>query len=125
MPTPDQVRAAAENHAKLFSSADKEGWLDLYADNAEFADPYPAPASVGRAGLVEFWDRVHGMASNYSFDNVQIVTAGDRAAMTFTLSMELDGTRYGFDGVDVFEVDDDGKIARFTAYWDPTAVRPL
>lgn len=125
MPTPDQVRSAAENHAKLFSSADKEGWLDLYADNVEFTDPYPSPAAVGRAGLVEFWDRVNAMAGNYSFDIVQLVTAGDRAAMTFTLSMEMGGARYAFDGVDVFEVDDDGKIATFTAYWDPTAVRPL
>ena len=80
---------------------------------------------MGRAGLVEFWDRVYAMAGNYSFDNAQIVTAGDRAAMTFTLSMEMGGARYGFDGVDVFEVDDDGKIAKFTADRDPTAVRPL
>lgn len=125
MPTPDQVRAAAENHAKLFSSADKQGWLDIYAENAEFADPYPAPYSVGRAGLVEFWDRVYAMASNYAFDIQQLVVAGDRAVMTFTLSLDMGGDRYAFDGVDVFEVDDDGKIARFTAYWDPTAVRPL
>lgn len=125
MPTPEQVRAAAENHAKLFSSADKEGWLDLYAENASFTDPYPAPALVGREGLIEFWDRVYGLASNYSFEVQSIVTAHDRAAMTFTMTLESGGARYAFDGVDVFLVDEDGKIAEFTAYWDPTAIRPL
>ena len=125
MPTPDQVREAAENHAKLFSAADKEAWLSLYADDAEFTDPYPAPAAVGRAGLTEFWDRVHTMASDYSFDIRLLTVAGDRAAMAFTLSMTAGGDRYEFDGVDVFEVGDDGRINRFTAYWDPTAVRPV
>ena len=125
MPTPDQVRAAAENHAKFFSAADKESWLDLYAEDAEFTDPYPSPAAVGREGLTAFWDRVHGMAGDYRFDVKQLVVAGDRAAMTFTLSMAMGGDRYEFDGVDVFEVGDDGRIARFNAYWDPTAVRPV
>lgn len=125
MPTPDQVRAAAENHAKLFASGDKEGWLSLYAPNVEFTDPYPGPALVGHEGLIEFWDRVNALATNYEFDISQLVVAGDRAAMTFTLSLEVAGARYAADAVDVFEVADDGKIAVFTAYWDPTAVRPL
>ena len=125
MPTPDQVREAAENHVKFFSGADKESWLAIFADDAEFTVPYPSPAAVGREGLVGFWDRVYSMAGDYKFDVKQLVVAGDRAAMTFTLSMAMGGSRYEFDGVDVFEVDDAGRIARFNAYWDPTAVRPV
>ena len=124
MPTPDQVRAAAENHAKLFAAVDKEAWLDLYADNVSFQDPYPAPPSTGKDGLIEFWDRVHGMAKDYDFEIKILAVAGDRAAMAITASLSMDGARYAFDAVDVFEVNDEGKIARFTAYWDPTAVRP-
>lgn len=124
MPTPEQVRSAAENHAKLFTAVDKDGWLALYSENAEFVDPYPAARYEGREAMSQWWDGVHGMASGYDFDVRQITVAGDRAAMAFTLSMSVGDDRYCFDGVDVFQVDDSGRITQFTAYWDPAHVRP-
>ncbi|HEV7888813.1 MAG TPA: nuclear transport factor 2 family protein [Acidimicrobiales bacterium] len=122
--TPEQVNDTVGAYVKAFEAADKEGWIALFTDDAEQIDPYPAPANVGRAGLAQFWDNVYAMASDYRFDVRQVTVAGDRAAVTFTLSMKTGDMRVEFDGVDLFELADDGRIRRLTAYWDPTQVRP-
>jgi steroid delta-isomerase len=124
MPTPDQMTAAVETYVKSFATADKVAWLGLFADDAEQVDPYPAPANVGGEAIEAFWDRTFSIGSDYSFDAPQLIGAGDRLAMPFTLTFTSGGGRYQFDGVDVFEFDDDGKIKRLTAYWDPAKIRP-
>ena len=122
-PLPDELLATVESYRKTFAAADREGWLVLFTDDAEQIDPYPSPPNVGRQGLEAFWDRTFAMASGFEFAVQQVAVAGDRVAMTFTLSMEAAGARYEFDGVDVFEFADDARIAKITAYWDPTKVR--
>lgn len=125
MPTPEQMTTTVEAYMKAFATADKEGWLALFADDCETIDPYPGDVNKGHEGIGAFWDRSFALGSNFEFDVPHVITAGDRAVMPFTLSMEAGGARYGFDGVDVFEFADDGRIQRLTAYWDPTKVRPI
>jgi steroid delta-isomerase len=125
MPTPDEITATVETYTKSFEAADRERWISLFTEDAEQIDPYPAPANVGHEGLGGFWDRTFAMSSNFEFTAHHKVVAHDRAAMVFTLSLEMGGSRYAFDGVDLFEFADDGRIAKLTAYWDPTQVRPV
>lgn len=124
MPTPEQMTTAVETYAKCFANADKDAWLALFSDDCETIDPYPSPVNEGHEGIGGFWDRSFAMGSNFEFNVGTVVTAGDRVAMPFTLSMEAGGARYEFDGVDVFEFAEDGRIKKLTAYWDPTKVRP-
>jgi len=125
MPTPDQMTTVVEAYKKAFATADKDAWLALFADDVEQIDPYPSPVNAGLEALGAFWDRSFALGSDFEFDGPEPIVAGDRVAMPFTLSMAAGGARYAFDGVDVFEFDDAGKISRLTAYWDPTKVRPV
>lgn len=117
--------AAVEGYKKAFATGDRDAWLALFADDVEQVDPYPSPANVGHEAIGGFWDRSFAMASDFQFDGPDPIVAGDRVAMPFTCSMSAGGARYAFDGVDVFEFDEAGKISRLTAYWDPTKVRPV
>jgi steroid delta-isomerase len=125
MPTPEQMTTAVETYQKCFANADKQAWLGLFTDDCEQIDPYPSPANVGREALEGFWDRSFALGSNFEFTTGTLVTAHDTLVMPFTLSMEAAGARYEFDGVDVFQFADDGRIQKLTAYWDPTKVRPV
>jgi steroid delta-isomerase len=125
MPTPEQINDTIEAYRKGFASADKAGWMALFTEDCEQIDPYPSEPNRGHEGVGGFWDRTFAMASNFEFAVDKVFVTGDRAAMPFTLSLEMGGARYEFDGVDVFEFADDGRIQRLTAYWDPTQVRPV
>jgi steroid delta-isomerase len=124
-PAPNEIETTIEAYRKAFAAADREGWIALFTEDCEQIDPYPSEPNRGHEMLGAFWDRTFMLASNFEFDMRGLAVAGDRAAMTFTLSMEAGGARYEFDGVDVFEFADDGRIAKLTAYWDPTKVRPV
>jgi steroid delta-isomerase len=125
MPTPDQMLGVVEAYKKAFTTADKDAWLALFTEDCEQFDPYPGPANVGHEGLTAFWDRSFTLGSDFAFDGPEPIVAGDRVCMPFTISLAMGGARYAFDGVDVFEFDEAGKVKRITAYWDPTKVRPL
>jgi ketosteroid isomerase-like protein len=124
MPTPEQVRETVERYVKARDAGDKDAWIGVFAEHAEQIDPYPQPANVGREAIATFWDNVRALVDGFQFTVHQVTVAGDRAAVVFTLTMQSGDTKVAFDGVDVFEIDDD-FVARLTAYWDPAAMRLL
>jgi steroid delta-isomerase len=125
MPTPEQIRDVVERYVKSWEAGDKEGWVGCFADDAEQIDPYPQPANVGREAIARFFDTARSLVEEYRFTTHYSAVAGDRCAMTFTLALKTGDTTVEFDGVDLFEVNDDGLISRLTAYWDPSTMRLL
>ena len=126
MPTPEQVRERVETYAKAFSAGDKEGWLDCFADDAVQRDPVTAPANVGREAIGTFWDNVHALADEMTLDVHQIHVCGDEGVLIFTAINKMQGGGIQVDNiVDIFRIDDEGKIAEQRAYWDPSAMKPL
>jgi steroid Delta-isomerase len=125
MPTAEQVRAVAEAYVKAINAGDREAWLDNFADNAEQFDPVGAPPNVGRDALGVFWDNFQSLADEIDFDARDTFVAGDEVAVVFTITVTSSGGRMQFDGVDVFVVDDDGRIKTVKAYWEPAKVRAI
>jgi steroid delta-isomerase len=126
MPTPEQVRKAAERYASQVTSGDRDAIVACFSPDAEVVDPYPTPAHVGHEAIGAFWDTVHGMGRPQTFEIEHIAVAGDTAAFLFRLAVLVGGTTLlGVRGFDVVRVDDDGLIAALTAYWEPTSFEPL
>jgi steroid delta-isomerase len=125
VPTPEQVRAAVDAYCDAYARTDKQAFLDAFADDATIVDPVGTAAHVGRDARAAFWDGVHGLARSIDFDVHHVHVCGAEAAMVFTIKARTDGGGMAIDAVDVFAVDDTGRITRMAAYWDMAAARPL
>jgi steroid delta-isomerase len=125
MPTAEQVRAAVDAYCAAYGSTDKEAFLEIFTDDGVVHDPVGTPEHVGRDARAAFWDGVHGMADSISFDVHHVHVCAEHAAMVFTINAHIGDGGMAIDAVDVFTVDDDGRISRLEAYWDMAAARPL
>lgn len=125
MPSPEQVRAAVDAYCDAYAHTDKEAFLDAFATDGVVIDPVGTPAHTGRDARAVFWDGVHELAESISFEVAHVHVCGDEAAMVFTITARTGAGAMAIDAVDVFHIDDDGRITRLEAYWDMAAARPL
>jgi steroid delta-isomerase len=125
VPTPEQVRAAVDDYLAAFPTKDKEAFLACWADDAIQVDPVPSPPNVGKQAIGNFWDGVSALAEKLEPQLERVHVCGNQAAVVFTMNARTGEGGNAIDIVDIFEVNDDGKIASLHAYWDPAAMRPL
>ena len=91
----------------------------LFADEAEIEDPVGAPPLVGPGGMAVFHKRLHRAWQSLVMTPSAPYVRGNRAAVRWTASgMSAAGKAIAFEGINVFEVGDDGRIARLQAFWD-------
>lgn len=111
MPSPEQIKAATEAYVASFVNKDRDAFLSALADDVTQEDPVGSPVNRGRDALAGFWDTLFSTCERIEFDARETYVAGDAAALVFTIVQHLkDGGTATIDGVDVFRVDDDGKI---------------
>lgn len=124
MPSPEQVRAAIDAYATAYRNNDREAFLDVFADNGVIIDPVGTPPHVGREARGAFWDTVRQLTEKITFDVKDVVVCGNEAAMTFGIHAGSGDSGIVLDAVDIFEVNDDGKVTVMKAYWDMNQARP-
>lgn len=114
----------------LASAGDKEGWLALYADDAVVQDPVgvsPFDATgeghKGKEAIGKFWDMVIG-PSNLTMKAHMRIPSGDRAcAVHQTAINDLgNGKKTEVDMIAVYELNEEGKIQRMSAFWSWAAM---
>jgi len=124
MPSPEQVHAAVDTYVAAYMANDRDAFLDVFADDGVIEDPVGAPVHAGREARGAFWDTVHQLTERMTFDVKDVVVCGGEAAMVFRIHAGADDAGIVMDAVDIFEVDDDGKIASMRAYWDMSRATP-
>jgi steroid delta-isomerase len=118
MPSPEQVQAAVDAYVAAYMSNDRDAFLDAFADGGVIEDPVGSPAHTGRDARGAFWDTVHQLTAQMTFDVKDVIVCGSQAAMVFRIHAGTADAGIVIDAVDIFEVDDEGKIASMRAYWD-------
>ena len=124
MPSPEQVQAAVDAYVAAYMKNDRDAFLDAFATDGVIVDPVGTPAHVGRDARGAFWDTVHQLTEHMSFDVKDVIVCGSEAAMVFRIHAGTADAGVVIDAVDIFEVDDDGKIASMRAYWDMSRATP-
>jgi steroid delta-isomerase len=120
------LRGRIGTYMERFSANDREGWLDLFADDAWIEDPVGTPRRQGRAEIGAFWDESHEVPDAIELVPLGILTVvGDEAAFTMQARATLGGQVFGIDVIDLMTFDDAGRITTMRAFFDPTALRPL
>ena len=125
MPTMEQIRAAATAYAESFVERDRERFMAVLADDVEQIDPVGSTPNHGKDALGGFFDTVMASTERLDFEVRDLIVAGDEAAMVFHIVQHFADGGLTIDGIDIFRVNDDGKITQIKGYVDPEHIRQL
>ena len=116
----DRVSRAVRSYFLAIRAMDAEAFANAFAENGTTCDPMGAPPISGRAAVREFFESICNNFKSVSLDEDSIFVAGNGAAVKWTgHGTSTNGKDVRFEGIDVFEVDQDGKIQNVWAYWNP------
>ena len=115
---------------RFASQGNKEAWLDLYADDATVQDPVgvspfdsTGDGHIGKEAIAKFWDDVIG-PSNVSITVHKRIASGDRACAVHQSAVNEmgDDIKTEVDMMAVYELNEQGKIQRMSAFWSWAAM---
>lgn len=119
-PSCSTVESTIRAYFAAIRAMDREAWVATFAADAVTFDPADAPPTRGHAELRAFFDRITGLVKTIGLHEDHVFVNGNEVAVKWTgRGVGPRGNDYSFEGVDVFEVDARGKIARVRAYWNP------
>ncbi|MCP5204579.1 MAG: nuclear transport factor 2 family protein [Pseudomonadales bacterium] len=113
MEAADKIRAV-ERYVEAFEQSDIDIIRELYAADARVEDPVGSPAHDGLEAICTFYEGALASGAKLALSGPPRC-AGNSVAFPFQVSMP--GIR--LDVIDVFEFDQQGRIASMKAYWGP------
>jgi steroid delta-isomerase len=115
-------QAVAEYFAAL-RAMDVDRWVNTFAADAESHDPVGTPPLVGHDALRQFLTGIFSAFETIGLTEDHIFVAGDTAAIKWTgLGRGRNGKDVIFEGIDVVECNQSGKIISVRAYWNPAPI---
>lgn len=98
---------------------DRQSWLALFADDVTFEDPVGKAPKRGRAAAEGSWDNSFTPGRRWTLHPQRIIPGGDREAAVDMLNRgELHGEHVELRGIEIYTVDDDGRIASVRAFFE-------
>ena len=118
MPTPDELRNCINGYVSAINGRDPGAIAALFAEDAVQADPASNPPNVGRDAIQRFFADSIGASEAWTFTAKAVHTCAANVAIDFEISLVAGGSTMTIDGIEVFEVGDDGLARSVHAYWD-------
>jgi steroid delta-isomerase len=123
MASKETIQAAVAAYVAATGSMDANAVADVFAPDGVSNDPVGTPPHEGRDAIRQFIEGTLAATEHVTATADQIFVAGDSAAFKWTVQLT---TKHGrsatFEGIDVIQVNDQGKIQTLHAYWDPAPV---
>jgi steroid delta-isomerase len=129
MTGPEEVQKVVDAYVDSYRRNDRQACIDLFAADAVWHDPVGEPPHVGHDGVGAFWDQARTMADSIELVPSDVIVCANQAAMVFEIHVTLPApegaapTTLVMDAVEVFVLDDSGKISELRAYWDMSRAR--
>ena len=119
----ERIDKAVADYFAATRRMDASAWVETFAVDATSHDPVGAPPMNGHAALRQFFDGICGAFERVGLTEDHVFTSGNEAAVKWTgRGTGKNGREVTFEGIDVFEINDAGKIQTLRAYWDPAAM---
>jgi steroid Delta-isomerase len=116
----DRVSRAVRAYFLAIRAMDGEAFANTFAEDGTTQDPMGAPPITGRDGIREFLQSICKNFKSVSLEEESIFVAGNGAAVKWTgKGTSSSGREVNFEGIDVFEINAEGKIQNVWAYWNP------
>jgi steroid delta-isomerase len=121
--TKESVQEAVERYYAALSARDLEAWLACFSEDVVSHSPVGAPVIEGRDGMRLALKLVANTLREIHIAPDDVYVCGSSAAVKWSArGTGHDGRPVSFAGINVFEVDLEGRIRRIHAYWDPNAM---
>ena len=118
--SPDKISRAVGAYFLAIRAMDADAFANTFAEDGTTFDPVGSPAITGRAALREFFQSICKNFKSVGLTEDSVFVAGNGAAVKWTgRGTSNSGKEVHFEGVDVFEINEDGKIQTIHAYWNP------
>jgi steroid delta-isomerase len=118
--SPEVISRAVRAYFEAIRAMDQEAWVNTFAEDAVSYDPVGALPTTGHQKLGEFFQTITGAFKEVGLTEDQIFVAGTGAAVKWTgRGISKQGRKVHFEGIDIFEVNESGKIQTLHAYWNP------
>jgi len=99
---------------------DQQAWVDTFAEDAVSHDPVGAQPIRGHQQLGDFFQSITGAFKEVGLTEDQVFVAGNGAAVKWSgRGVSKQGRKVRFEGIDVFVINEAGKIETLHAYWNP------
>lgn len=122
MPNPSELRATIESYVEMMCRSDIEGIMALYADDATAEDPVGGDVQHGSEAIKNFYSMTAPLLQVEL--SGPICVAGNECAFPLLAQLTMGEDISYLDATDVLTFNDDGKISRMRAYWNPQELRP-
>lgn len=122
MPSPSELRATIESYVEMMCQSDIDGIMALYADDATAEDPVGGDVQRGSEAIKNFYSMTAPLLQVELTG--PICVAGNECAFPLLAQLTMGDDISYLDATDVLTFNDDGKISRMRAYWDPQELRP-
>lgn len=114
---------AVSEYFSAIGRMDPDAWIACFAKQATSYEPGASAPLKGHAALYQFLAGVLEAFSQIALTADYIFSSGNRVAVKFTgRGTGKNGREVCFEGIDVFEIGQDGKIQTMWGYWDPAGM---
>jgi steroid delta-isomerase len=118
--SPEVVSKAVKAYFAALRAMDQQAWVNTFAADAVSYDPVGGPPIEGHQQLGEFFQAILAAFKEAGLTEDQVFVAGNSAAVKWTgRGISKQDRKVQFEGIDVFEVNEAGKIQSVHAYWNP------
>jgi steroid delta-isomerase len=118
--SPEVVAKAVKAYFAALRAMDQQAWVNTFAEDAVSHDPVGTPAISGHQKLGEFFQTITAAFKEVDLKEDEIFIAGNGAAVKWSgRGISKQGRKTHFEGIDVFTVNEAGKIQTLDAYWNP------
>ena len=118
--SPETVSHTVKAYFAAIRAMNEQAWIDTFAEDAVSHDPVGAPAIVGHQSLREFFQTITSAFKEVGLTEEDVFIAGNGAAVKWSgRGISQGGRKVHFGGIDVFELNEAGKIQTLHAYWNP------
>jgi len=118
--SPERISRTVRAYFLAIRAMDADAIANTFAEDGTTYDPVGSEGVTGREAIREFFSSILKNFKSVALNEDSIFVAGDGAAVKWTgKGTSANGRNVNFEGIDVFEVDADGKIRTVRAYWNP------
>ncbi|HSS21479.1 MAG TPA: nuclear transport factor 2 family protein [Pyrinomonadaceae bacterium] len=118
--SPEIISKVVKDYFAAIRAMDQKAWVNTFAEDAISHDPVGALPVVGHEKLAEFFTSICGAFKKVGLTENDVFVAGNGAAVKWSgRGTSQAGRDVRFEGIDVFEVNEAGKIQTLHAYWNP------
>ena len=118
--SPEVISKVVKEYFAATREMNQTAWVNTFAEDAISHDPVGAPVMEGHQRLGEFFQSIAAAFSEVGLTEDQVFIAGNQAAVKWSgAGISKQGNKVRFEGIDIFTINEAGKIQEVHAYWNP------